>query len=71
MPLWHSDKLTGATKTVDVGLIKDYANPVALRKGIQIDLPRVGDDTTIDIEHVGVEPIDDVSILATTTEPDA
>ncbi|WMV41281.1 hypothetical protein MTR67_034666 [Solanum verrucosum] len=32
IPLWHCDRLVEADKTVDVGLIKDDANPAASRK---------------------------------------
>ncbi|WMV18578.1 hypothetical protein MTR67_011963 [Solanum verrucosum] len=52
VPVWHCDRLTEATKTIDVGLIKEDADPVALRKGIYIELPPMGDDTIIDFKKV-------------------
>lgn len=44
VPLWNYDRLTESAKIVNVGFIKDDANQVAPKKGIQIDLPHLGDD---------------------------
>lgn len=57
--VWHCDQLIQVTKIVDVGMIKDDANPTAPRKGIQIDLPSWGDDIVVDVEKVGAERADD------------
>ncbi|XP_049371951.1 uncharacterized protein LOC125836840 [Solanum verrucosum] len=46
---------TEATKIVDVGLIRDDANPAAPRKGPQVDLPLLGADLAKDVEQIEVE----------------
>uniref|UniRef100_M1DMG7 Integrase core domain containing protein n=1 Tax=Solanum tuberosum TaxID=4113 RepID=M1DMG7_SOLTU len=64
MPLWNCDRLTEETKIVDVGLIKDSANPTALRKGIQVELAHLGNAITADVVQTDEDPI-----LSTTAEP--
>uniref|UniRef100_M1DZJ9 Integrase core domain containing protein n=1 Tax=Solanum tuberosum TaxID=4113 RepID=M1DZJ9_SOLTU len=64
------DRLVEAVKTVDVGLIKDDANPESLRKGTPVDLPPLSADVPIDIEQVEGEHTVDDTTHALPTEAD-
>ena len=44
MPIWHVDQLKTPEGTVDVGLIRDEANELALRIGPHPELPPLADD---------------------------
>lgn len=50
VPIWHYDKSTEETKTLDVIHIKYDANHVASHKGPQVDLPSLGVDLAADME---------------------
>ena len=39
MPIWHVDQLKTPLGTVDIGLIRDEANELALRRGSRSELP--------------------------------
>jgi len=40
--VWGCDRFIKVTKMVDVALIRDYANPATLRRGIPFYLPPMG-----------------------------
>ena len=44
MPIWHVDQLKTPHGTVDVSLIRDEANELALRRGPLQELPPLADD---------------------------
>ena len=44
VPIWHVDQLKTPQGTVDVGLIRDEANELALRRGPRPELPPLADD---------------------------
>ena len=44
MPIWHVDQLKTPQGTVDVGLIRDDANELALCRGLHPELPPLADD---------------------------
>ena len=44
VPIWHIDQLKTLQGTVDVGLIRDEANELALRRGSRLELPPLADD---------------------------
>uniref|UniRef100_M1DDF1 Integrase core domain containing protein n=1 Tax=Solanum tuberosum TaxID=4113 RepID=M1DDF1_SOLTU len=57
VPVWGCDRLIEVTKAVDLGLIKDDANPATPQKGIKVDLPPLGG-------HIDVDQEDEDPILA-------
>ena len=44
VPIWHVDQLKTPHGTVDVGLIRDEANELALRRGPRPEPPPLADD---------------------------
>ena len=44
VPIWHIDQLKTPQGTVDVGLIRDEANELALHRGPRPELPPLADD---------------------------
>uniref|UniRef100_M1DTU0 Integrase core domain containing protein n=1 Tax=Solanum tuberosum TaxID=4113 RepID=M1DTU0_SOLTU len=62
--VWHCDKLIEVTKIVDLGLIKDDANLASPKKGIDVDLPHLGDAIIVDVEQFGVERANDDTTTA-------
>lgn len=68
IPIWHFDSLIEATKTMDIGIIRDDANLVAQRKEPQVNLPPLGADLVVDVEQIQV---DDIVVPLTTTDAQA
>uniref|UniRef100_M1DX05 Integrase core domain containing protein n=1 Tax=Solanum tuberosum TaxID=4113 RepID=M1DX05_SOLTU len=57
VPVWHCEKLVQATKTLDIGLIRDEANKVAPRREPPVEVPPLGADLVADVEQKqGEEP---------------
>uniref|UniRef100_M1DUI5 Integrase core domain containing protein n=1 Tax=Solanum tuberosum TaxID=4113 RepID=M1DUI5_SOLTU len=55
VPIWHSDNLIEATKTVDIGLIKDDTNLAAAWRDPHVYLPPLGVDLVADVKHILVD----------------
>uniref|UniRef100_M1DP51 Putative plant transposon protein domain-containing protein n=1 Tax=Solanum tuberosum TaxID=4113 RepID=M1DP51_SOLTU len=65
VPIFQCDILIGATKTMDIVLIRDNANLVAPWRDPQVDLPPLGTDLAEDVEKIQA---DETSIPPTTTD---
>uniref|UniRef100_M1DJ60 Integrase core domain containing protein n=1 Tax=Solanum tuberosum TaxID=4113 RepID=M1DJ60_SOLTU len=65
VPIWHCDRLTEATKTVYIDLIRDDANLTAMRREPYVDLPPLGVDLAEDVEHIQA---DDTTIPHSSTD---
>ncbi|WMV41193.1 hypothetical protein MTR67_034578 [Solanum verrucosum] len=58
VPVWHCDKLIQATKTLDIGLIRDEANVAVPHRESQVEVPPLGEDLVADVEKMqGQEPV--------------
>uniref|UniRef100_M1DYV8 Integrase core domain containing protein n=1 Tax=Solanum tuberosum TaxID=4113 RepID=M1DYV8_SOLTU len=57
VPVWHCDKLIKATKTLDIGLIRDEVNVAEPHREPQVEVPLLREDLVADVEHMhGGEP---------------
>uniref|UniRef100_M1DXI3 Integrase core domain containing protein n=1 Tax=Solanum tuberosum TaxID=4113 RepID=M1DXI3_SOLTU len=51
VPVWHCDRLVQATKTLDISIIRDEANVIALRREPEVEVSPLGDDLVEDVEQ--------------------
>uniref|UniRef100_M1D9B9 Integrase core domain containing protein n=1 Tax=Solanum tuberosum TaxID=4113 RepID=M1D9B9_SOLTU len=68
VPIWHCDRLLEVTKTLDIDLIRDDANPVSPWMELKVDVPHLDVDLTADVEQIQA---DDSTIPAPTTDTQA
>uniref|UniRef100_M1DK53 Integrase core domain containing protein n=1 Tax=Solanum tuberosum TaxID=4113 RepID=M1DK53_SOLTU len=66
--VWHCDRLLQATKTLDIGLIRDEANVAAPHREPHVAVPPLRDDLVANVEQMHV---DDPAPPATTTDAQA
>lgn len=52
VPIWHYDRLCKPTSTLDIGIIKDEANVVALQRGLKIELAPLSENLADTMELV-------------------
>uniref|UniRef100_M1DN67 Integrase core domain containing protein n=1 Tax=Solanum tuberosum TaxID=4113 RepID=M1DN67_SOLTU len=55
--VWHCDNLIWATKTLNIGMIRDEVNMVVPHREPQVEVPPLGADLVADVEQMqGDEP---------------
>ena len=76
VPIWHVDQLKTPLDTIDIGLIRDEANELALRRGPCPEMPPLADDladtvaqacTTTQAASTDTTPVE--SITSSSTSP--
>ena len=51
VPIWHVDQLKTLLGTIDISLIRDEANELALRRGPRPELPLLGENLADTVAH--------------------
>uniref|UniRef100_M1DWY6 Integrase core domain containing protein n=1 Tax=Solanum tuberosum TaxID=4113 RepID=M1DWY6_SOLTU len=68
--VWHCDKLIEATKTLDIGLIRDEANLAAPTREPQVNVTLLGADIVADVEQMqDADPTPPATTDYTTASP--